>query len=196
MEHYFSSKPKSKPRSNIISYSYCSKEFTFETSSSIFSRNKVDKGTELLIKESNMRPKSKILDMGCGYGPVGTILSKLHPGLDITMSDINERALALAKKNIQINNIKAKVIKSNLFENIDEQFDIILSNPPQSAGKKLCFKLIEDSFDHLKNKGTLQLVARHQKGGKDLAKKMEEVFGNVKTIARKSGYHIYLSKKD
>ena len=79
-------------------------------------------------------------------------------------------------------------------EKINENFDIILLNPPQTAGKKLCFKLIEDAKSHLLQNGSLQLVARHNKGGKELSKKMLEVFGNVKDIAKSSGYRIYISK--
>ena len=111
------------------------------------------------------------------------------------MSDINERAIALTKKNLKLNNIKAKTIMSNLFENIKGNFDIILSNPPQHAGKAICIEIIEQSFTHLNKNGSLQLVVRHQKGGKALSKKMHEIFGNVETIGRKSGYHIYYSEK-
>jgi 16S rRNA (guanine1207-N2)-methyltransferase len=192
MEHYFSKKPKSRPEKNIISY----EGLQFHTSSSVFSKKAVDKGTALLIKEPKIKPNSKILDIGCGYGIVGISISKLYPETEVTMSDINERAIALTKKNLKLNNAKATVIKSNLFENIKENFDIILSNPPQHAGKDTCIKIIKDSFAHLNKGGSLQLVVRHQKGGKSLSKKMEETFGNVESIARKSGYHIYYSKKN
>ena len=194
MEHYFSKKPKTVPKSDTVTYTINSIDFKFYTSSSVFSKKKIDKGTDLLIKESKIPPKSKILDLGCGYGPVGIVISKLYPKTEVTMSDINERAVALAKKNLKLNKTNATVIPSNIFENISEKFDIILSNPPQSAGKKICFKTIEESFNHLKKKGSLQLVARHKKGGKDLSKKMEEVFGNLETLGRKSGYHIYFSR--
>lgn len=195
MEHYFSKKPLSRPKTNLIFYTCNSIDFKFYTSSSVFSKSKIDKGTALLIKESKIQKNSKLLDLGCGYGPVGIILSKLYPATKVTMSDINERALALAKKNLLLNNTKAKIIQSNLYDELDEKFDIILSNPPQSAGKKLCFEIIENAPKYLRAGGSLQLVARHQKGGKNLSEKMKEVFGNVKTIGRKSGYHIYYSKK-
>ena len=166
MEHYFSKKPKSRPEKNIISY----EGLRFHTSSSVFSKKAVDKGTALLIKESKIEPTSKILDIGCGYGAVGISISKLYPKTEVIMSDINERAIALAKKNLKLNNIKAKTIRSNLFENIKDNFDIILSNPPQHAGKGTCIKIIEESFNHLNKNGSLQLVVRHQKGGKALKK--------------------------
>ena len=91
--------------------------------------------------------------------------------------------------------LKATIIQSDGFENIKNEFDTILLNPPQTTGKQLCFKLIEDSKKHLKNKGYLQIVARHNKGGIELSKKMLEVFNNVKDIAKASGYRIYISQK-
>ncbi|MBI3035464.1 methyltransferase, partial [Candidatus Woesearchaeota archaeon] len=104
-----------------------------------------------------------------------------------------KRAVMLAKKNIELNNAKAEIHQGHLYEKIKgNDFDVVLSNPPQTAGKEICFKLIEQSKEHLKNDGNLQLVARHNKGGKTLSKKMEEVFGNVKVIAKKSGYWVYV----
>ena len=63
-----------------------------------------------------------------------------------------------------------------------------------AAGRKICFKIIEDAKQHLKKGGTLQLVARHQKGGGQLEKKMQEVFGNTEVLSKKSGFRVYLSK--
>ena len=74
-------------------------------------------------------------------------------------------------------------------------FDTILLNPPQKAGKDVCFRMIEEAPNHLKEDGTLQIVATHNKGGKTLAKKMEEVFGNVDSIVKKGGVRVYLSRK-
>ena len=195
-EHYFTQKQHSKFIISKISAHLRNHNFEFLTASGVFSKKRIDPGTNLLINKSLIKP-GKILDLGCGYGPVGIAIAKTHPKSDITMSDINERAILLTKKNIKLNNIKnAKAIKSNLFEKIKSKFDIILLNPPQTAGKKLCFQMIEESYSHLKPNGTFQLVARHNKGGKTLSEKMKLVFGNLKTIAKKSGYRIYFSKKD
>jgi len=87
-----------------------------------------------------------------------------------------------------------EVIVSDKFKKIEGKFDTILVNPPQTAGKQLCFEMIEKSKEFLKKTGTLQLVARHNKGGKTLSLKMQEVFGNVKDIAKKSGYRVYLTQ--
>jgi len=193
MEHYFSKKPTSAKKEILIHYAMGNYSFKFYSSSSVFSKKRIDKGSELLIKESVI-PSGDVLDIGCGYGAIGIILSKIYPKTTITMTDINERALELVKRNLKLNDAKATVIKSNLFQKMDSKFDSILSNPPQHAGKKVCIKIIEDSKNYLNPNGTLQLVARHQKGGKSLSKVMEEVFGNMGTLGRKSGYHLYCSR--
>ena len=89
-----------------------------------------------------------------------------------------------------------QVRSGNLYETVKEEtFNVILVNPPQTAGKKLCFQIIEEAFQHLEEQGSLQLVARHNVGGKTLSKKMEEVFGNVETVAKRGGFRIYISHK-
>jgi 16S rRNA G1207 methylase RsmC len=193
MEHYYSEKPTAPRRDNVLIYIFQGHEFKFHTSTSVFSKKKIDKGTELLIMKSKIEENSDILDLGCGYGPVGVIISRMHPKCQVVMSDINERAILFSKKNLSLNNTTAKVIRSNLYDDINGKFDTILSNPPQSAGKQVCFDIIEGAPAHLRKNGSLQLVARHQKGGKDLSRKMESIFGNVESIARKSGYHVYYS---
>ena len=101
----------------------------------------------------------------------------------------------LTKKNLKLNDVKGKTIQSDGFKKINEEFDAVLLNPPQVAGKDVCFMLIEESFTHLNKGGNLQIVARHNKGGKTLSEKMRSVFGNVEETAKGSGYRVYLSLK-
>jgi len=192
MPHYFSEKQVSDPKEKKIWIHLKKISFSINTSSGVFSKDKLDKGSELLI--NYCEPKGRVFDIGCGYGVVGIGVKLLHPGINVVMSDVNDRALALAKKNILQHNLTIKIIKSNLFENITEKFDTILTNPPQSAGKDICFKIIEDSHEHLNEGGSLQLVARHNKGGKQLMQKMKEIFGNVSVVKRGGGFRIYRSK--
>ena len=196
MEHYYSKEQKSPLNLKKISQRINGKEFYFYTASGIFSKDKVDKGTLILAENIVIDKNAKILDIGCGIGILGIAAAKLFDA-DVTMSDINKRAVMLAKKNIKLNNVNADIYQGSLYEKIkDNDFDAILSNPPQTAGKELCFRLIEDSKIHLKKGGSLQLVARHNKGGASLGKKMEQVFGNVKVIVKKSGYWVYMGVKD
>ncbi len=194
-EHYYSEKQTSKLRIKKINTNLRKNNLKFYTASGVFSIGKIDKGTKLLIEKSIIKPNYKILDLGCGYGPIGISIAKAFPSTQILMTDINQRAIKLAKNNVKLNNITNIEIKqSNLYNNIKEKFNTILTNPPQTAGKETCFKLIEQAKDHLKKDGLLQLVARHNKGGKELEKKMKEIFGNVKDIAKQAGYRVYVSR--
>ena len=194
MEHYFTKQPKSELKTNKLKARLRNKEIEFYTASGLFSTKKVDKGSELLIDKCIIKNNWNILDLGCGYGIIGIALLKTNPTLKLTFSDVNERAIQITKMNLKLNRLNGNAIQSNRFEKIQEKFDTILLNPPQTAGKETCFKMIEESEQHLNENGLLQLVARHNKGGKDLSKKMKETFGNVKETAKGAGYRIYISE--
>lgn len=191
---YFAKKPESAFVLKKIKENLRGNTLVFMTAGSVFSPNKIDTGTKLLTEECAIN--GKILDLGCGYGAVGIAIKKSFTDKEVVLCDINERAILLSKKNAKLNNTEVKIMLSNGFEKITESFDTILFNPPQAAGKNTCFSLIKNSFAHLNNRGTLQCVARHQKGGRSIEKMMNDTFFNVTTIARKSGYRIYLSRKE
>ena len=196
MEHYYFKEQKSPLKIKKIIQKFRNINFEFCTASGVFSKEKIDKGTSILAENMIIGKNSKVLDIGCGIGILGIIAAKLF-NANVVMSDINKRAVMLAKMNCKLNNVKCEIYQGNLYEKVKENdFDVILLNPPQTAGKEVCFKLVEQSKEHLKTNGNLQLVARHNKGGNTLSKKMEEVFGNVKVIAKKAGYWIYKSKKN
>lgn len=196
MEHYYSEEPTSELRIKKINQNISGTKFEFYTASGVFSKDKIDTGTLALAENMILEKNSKVLDVGCGIGVLGIAAAKLF-NANVVMADINKRAVMLAKKNAELNNVKAEIYQGNLYEKIKgSDFDAVVSNPPNTAGKELCFQLIEESKNYLKQNGSLQIVARHNKGGKTLSKKMEEVFGNVKVVAKKSGYFVYMSVKD
>jgi len=194
MSHYYSRKQDGILRKHEVIVRLFGKEFKFETGSGMFSPKKLDQGTLLLLTSCIVKDGWNILDLGCGWGTVGVVIASEFPKSNVMMVDINERAVRIAKTNAKkLKNIEVKW--SDCYSEIDEKFDAILVNPPQVAGRKLCFKMIEGAKDHLKKNGLLELVARHNKGGKELEKRMMEVFGNCEAIAKKSGYRLYVSKK-
>ena len=195
MEHYYSEEQKSALNVKKISQRIKKISFEFYTSSGVFSKDKIDKGTLVFAENFIINKNSKVLDVGCGIGVLGIAAAKLFDA-NVFMTDINKRAVMLTNKNLELNNAKAEIFQGNLYEKIKyNDFDAAISNPPQTAGKEICFQLIEESKKYLKQNGSLQIVARHNKGGKTLSRKMEEVFGNVNVIARKSGYSVYISVK-
>lgn len=198
-DHYFSKKQSTPFKPSKIRMRVAGLEFDLQTAGGVFSPKKLDNGTQLLIENAHVEQGWKVLDLGCGYGVLGVAIKKLNPTIELFMSDVNQRAIKLVRMNLKMHNIEGEAIQSDAFSSQKFkglQFDTIFLNPPQSAGKDICFKLIEESKDHLFPGGTLQLVARHQKGGKHLSAKMEEVFGNVEEVAKGSGFRIYVSSKE
>jgi 16S rRNA G1207 methylase RsmC len=196
VEHYYTREQASVFKPEKIVVNVLGKEFELYTSGGVFSSRKIDTGTELLIESALVKKEWNVLDLGCGYGVAGIALKKKNPEIKITFSDVNERAVKLTMMNIKSNKINADVFQSSVFENKElnaMRFDTIILNPPQTAGKKICFRMIEESAAHLVKGGLLQLVARHKKGGKELSKKMEEVFGNVGVAGKGRGYRVYVS---
>lgn len=195
MPHYYSEEQTSPLRLEKIKAVLRGKSFEFCSGSGVFSKKKVDNGTRVLVENCIIKDDWKILDLGCGYGVVGVVIAKIFPKTNVLMVDVNKRALKLAKMNLELNNVEnANVRYSNLYSDVKEKFNTIIINPPITAGRKLCFKIIEESKEHLEKDGLLQLIARHRKGGKILDQKMLEEYGNMDEIAKSGGYRLYVSK--
>jgi len=195
-EHYYQEEPRSplKVKAAILVLKN-GHSYSFKTPSGVFAFGRIDRATKVLIENAEIRGR-RLLDLGCGYGVVGVTLKKEHPYLELCMSDINKRAVEFAKINAKDNNIEADVRWGDLYEPWKgERFDMIVSNPPITAGKKVWERLIWEALDHLNMGGTLQLVAFHNKGGKRLKEMMKAVFGNVRELCKEGGIRVYLSKK-
>ena len=190
-KHYFTEDPTSEEIRHEFRAKLRGRDLLFKTATGVFSYENIDRGTQILIK--HMEIHGIVLDLGCGYGPVGICASP--EAQFVVLRDINKRACKYAKHNIKLNGIKnAKVSQGSLYDNLG-LFETILSNPPMHAGLDLGFKIITDSKKHIMPGGTLQVVARTTKGGKRLEAKMLATFGNVKVIGRESGFSVYLSEK-
>ncbi len=195
-EHYFSGKPTSEKKYGLVIAPLRGKECTFLTCSGVFSPTKIDLGTWLLVDSMQIAPDSKVLDLGCGYGVLGIVAAKLAPTGFVTMVDVNERAIELAKKNIRRNGVlNAKAKRGDLYAPVSgETFDVILSNPPFSAGMETVFSIISGGREHLNPGGSIQVVARHSKGGRRVEEMMRGAYGNCEAIGRRSGFRVYLSR--
>jgi len=196
MEHYFTENPKSREIISEINVQAFGKSYDFFTASGLFSWKELDKGSKLLLESADISGNARILDMGCGFGAIGILLALQHPHAAFVLSDINTRAVKITALNIKRHHLRnAITVQSDGFKNIQGSFDQILLNPPQTAGREVCLRLIRESKDHLNQGGKLTIVARHQKGGKTLAVYMKETYGNCEEGAKKGGFRIYESVK-
>lgn len=196
-EHYYTSDPQSEHKLQRFETEFFNKRFIFITDSGVFSKAGIDLGTKILVNSLNLKLGDTVLDMGCGYGPIGIVAAYLvgEQGF-VDMVDINQRAVDLTKKNINLNHIgNAKVWQSDGFASVSGQYDWILTNPPIRAGKKVVYQLVAGAFNCLNKGGGFMLVIRTKQGARSMERQMSEVFGIVKTKIKKSGYRVLMCIK-
>jgi 16S rRNA (guanine1207-N2)-methyltransferase len=191
-EHYFTEKPSSQRSIKEIAIDIRGMPFRFLTDRGVFSRDRVDRGTRLLIEAMDLDRVKKVLDLGCGYGPIGIVAAKLSPESEVVMADVNTRACELAAENVRLNRlVNVKVLSGNGFEPVrGMKFDLILCNPPIRAGKSVVFPLITEAREFLAPGGRLLVVARTKQGSKSILKHMSEVFDVAREIEKGGGYRV------
>lgn len=198
-DHYYTNKPNAKSDISTWKYTLRGNEFTFLTDAGVFSKATVDFGSRLLIEtvDFNELLPGDLLDVGCGYGPMGLALAKEDSERVVEMVDVNERAVGLAQQNALKNNLSNVLIHpSNIYENVKgSEFAGVFSNPPIRAGKKVVHEILSGSYERLKAGGVLMIVIQKKQGAPSAKAKMEETFGNAEVIAKEKGYWIIRSVK-
>jgi 16S rRNA (guanine1207-N2)-methyltransferase len=196
-EHYFAVLPKSKAKLGIVRTRLRGEPFEFLTASSVFSKKRVDLGTRLLIDAMVLPETGAVLDVGCGYGAVGIVAAASNSRLRVVMTDVNMRAVHLARQNVEINKVNnAEVRCGYLYEPLkDLTFNCVLSNPPVSAGMETVKAIITEAPKVMAHEATFQMVIRSKIGAKTLPSVFNEIFGNCAVLARESGYRVLIAEK-
>lgn len=197
-DHYYSEKPHTKSKPRTWDVELRGETYRFASDEGVFSKRGVDFGSRLLIDTFQLPDiAGRLLDVGCGYGPIGLTLAKKQLTREVVMVDVNERAVHLATQNAARNHIaNVKVLQSDLFQQvIGSDFAAIVSNPPIRAGKQVVYKLFEEAYAHLLPSGEFWVVIRKQQGAPSALKKLTAIFPEVTTVKRKKGYVVIRSKK-
>lgn len=196
--HYYSENPETAHDLHQWSFELAGKTFQFVTDSGVFSRGTVDYGSRVLIEhfDATELPEGTLLDVGCGYGPIGLALA-YQTKRPVEMIDVNNRAVELAQGNAKRNGIEADIHQSNIYETLNQKtYAAIISNPPIRAGKKVVHQILSEAAPLLKIGGSLTIVIQKKQGAPSAKSKMEEVFGNAEIIAKDRGYYIIRSVKE
>lgn len=192
---YYAENPDAAHDIHELRVELLGEKMTFLTDAGVFSKKMVDFGSQLLLKCLEVNQGETVLDVGCGYGPLGLSLAKAY-GVQATMVDINNRALDLARQNAERNKVEATIFQSNIYEQVEGTFDHVISNPPIRAGKQVVHEIIEKSKDFLEIGGDLTIVIQKKQGAPSAKSKMEDVFGNCEIVKKDKGYYILRSVKE
>jgi 16S rRNA (guanine1207-N2)-methyltransferase len=192
-DHYFTNRPTAAHEVRTIAENLRGFALTFLTDSGVFSKGGIDFGSRLLIESMEIPEAASVLDIGCGYGPIGITAAKLARSGQVTMVDVNERALELARLNAEKNGVaNVEILQSDLYENLQGRtFDRILTNPPIRAGKAVVHQIFTEAVNHLNDGGELWVVIQKKQGAPSARKRLEEWFGTVNDVARDAGYRIF-----
>ena len=193
-EYYYTNAPTSEHEDRHFTTVFMGKTLAFDTDAGVFSKQHIDPGSEILCK-SLPELRGRVLDMGCGWGAMTVMALARFPALDVTMADVNERALDLAVRNVQKNGMQAKAVLSDGFERVEGEFDAVMTNPPIRAGKAVIYRMFEDAKAHLAEGGRLFLVIRKQQGAPSALKFLKELYAEAETIERDGGYWVIACKK-
>ena len=188
MTHYFTN---DNIESNIkeILVKVKDKTFSFYTDNGVFSKRGLDFGSRSLIDTIiDLGIYGNVLDVGCGYGVIGIILSSFFNG-NYDLVDINKRAIHLAKMNVSLNKACCNVFDSDVYSNVNKKYDFIITNPPIRAGKDVLYKFLFDAKDYLVSGGSLIFVINKDQGAKSVIKDLSLV-GNVEVLKKNKGFFV------
>ena len=196
LEHYFTNNKDLKSELRKVYYQYQDSSFCFYSDNGVFSKNKIDYGSRLLIETllSENEECASALDIGCGYGFMGIVLAKLK-NAQVTLTDVNRRALHLSERNKKENKVEVEIIESDGYEHIDKLYDVVITNPPIRAGKDIVLKLLKGAKGHLKPTGSLWFVIRKDQGAKSIQKELENEY-KIEIKKKEKGFCIFQAKNN
>lgn len=159
------------------------------TDNGVFSKDKLDFGTRVLLENLPLDEiQGKVLDVGCGYGPIGLYLAKAT-SCHVDMCDVNKRAIHLAKMNAKKNKIDVNIFESDCYSAITDKYSVIISNPPIRAGKKVVYEILLSAKKYLTDDGMLFCVIHKDQGAKSTISDLEKLY-NVTVLDKNKGFFV------
>lgn len=195
LNQYFTNNDNIRRERRIIKYNYDSISLSFISDNGVFSKDRIDYGSRLLVDTylKNKKEINNFLDVGCGYGFISILLSKIL-GVNGVGVDVNRRALKLAEENAKLNKVNVEFKESNCYENIDGRYDLIISNPPIRAGKNIVLSILRGASDYLSDNGELWFVIRKDQGAKSVINEISSLY-KIDIVEKSKGFFIIVAKK-
>ncbi len=191
-EHYFTEEPTSRPTLREVRLLFLGRIHRFRTGAGVFASEGLDPGTALLVENMVLSGSERVLDLGCGWGPIGIAAALQLPQGSVVMVDVNRRALALARQNVReakVTNVELRA--GSLYGPVQgERFDLIATNPPYHAGREVVLQILREAPEHLAPGGRLLLVGKGSQGIRYYQQVLEGEWDEVQVLGRKSGYRV------
>ena len=190
MSHYFTNDNNVKSEERKIEVSFKNNTYEFIVDNGVFSKTKLDFATKTLLESLDFNNiKGRVLDFGCGWGPIGIIIKKNTDAL-VDMVDVNLRSINLSKKNATLNNVDVNVFESDIYSNVKNKYDFIITNPPIRVGKKILYDILFNAYDYLLEDGELWLVISKNQGAKSLFKDLSSKY-NVNIVVKNKEFFVF-----
>ena len=198
-EHYFSSSPESELKLRQFSAHLGGKTYQLTTANGIFSPERVDVGTQVLLANvPTPPPGGNLLDLGCGWGPIALSLALESPRATVWAVDVNQRALDLVRRNAEtmgLTNVNA-VLPDDVPDEV--RFMTIWSNPPIRVGKNELHGMLERWIPRLEPGCDAWLVVQRNLGSDSLHRWLQAEFPEEYTFTRATtnkGYRVLKARK-
>ncbi|WP_420637437.1 class I SAM-dependent methyltransferase [Candidatus Poriferisocius sp.] len=190
--HYFSDSPAGKHRPGVVSLRVGDLNVELATDGGVFAADEVDWGTRYLLAEAPRPPEhGPLLDLGCGYGAIAVALSRWAPRAPLWAVDVNPRALALCRANLDRHAAGNPAVVCRPEEvPADVRFAAIYSNPPIRIGKAALHDLLATWLDRLTHDGQAFLVVNKHLGSDSLARWLNEGGRPTTRLRSRRGYRI------
>lgn len=193
---YFENNPNINHTEYQLSLYYLGNEIKFLSDNGVFSKKQIDYGSNLLLKNVPNKTFKRVLDVGCGIGIIGLSIAKAHSDSKVDLIDVNLNAIKLTKDNAKLNKIEnVNVFESDVYQNVLDKYDLIITNPPIRAGKQVVLKILDGAIEHLEENGALMCVIKTNHGAKSYVKHLKELYKDVTVVDKASDYLIIKAEK-
>lgn len=170
--------------------------FTIFSLPGVFSSDKLDKGTLVLLKNMPTSLQGDVLDFGCGSGVIGTFAYLNNSAINtVDFVDVNALALASCNKTLRVNNIPGQTIASDSLHQVTLKYNTVLSNPPFHQGIKTNYQATEYFLNHIKKhlhpKASVYIIANSFLAYKPI---LESQLPYYQTVVVENGFSLHLAQ--
>jgi 16S rRNA (guanine1207-N2)-methyltransferase len=189
-DHYFSEQPSSHTAPTVHAVKVRGMELMLASDRGVFSHGELDWGTRVLIENADIPSGATLLDLGCGGGAIAAALATLRPDATIWAVDVNERALEVTRRTLELNRLSNVQVATPDAVPSDLRFDGIWSNPPIRIGKQALRDLLASWLARLSDSGVADLVVHKNLGSDSLSAWLVSQGYGVVRHASKQGYRV------